>query len=46
MASVVLLTVCISIAGAIEFCIAIERRNRIEARRELFGLSPGKEPWP
>ncbi len=35
-----------SMAGMVALCVAIERRNRKEARRETFGLFPGEESWP
>ena len=36
----------LSVAGTIELCGAIERRNQIETQRELLGVPPGKAPWP
>ncbi len=42
----VLLSWIASIAGVVMLCHAIEVRNRKEARRELYALSPGRASWP
>jgi hypothetical protein len=44
--AVIALAMAGSVVGAIMLCAALEERNLREARREFFGLSRGKAPWP
>ena len=42
--AVVLLSVALSVAGTVLICARIQHYNRIQARRERFGLRPLGEP--
>lgn len=42
--AVVLLSVALSVVGTVLICIRIQTYNRVQARRELFGLRPLGDP--